>query len=483
MADAAARRGLHRGEPGAHRRGDDARRHRRGLPRLQRELRPAVRPDLRAQGRRPERGPAREGQRGARRRHARRRRRRDRPASTHERLGDRAARAQARDDRQAAAGRLDGARPPALRARPEVRRDHEGQLERGLRGRRRRSRCAAPRPSRSRSTRSSTSSTSRRARRRRSTSQEFGNALAGRGQDLNDAIGSSTRCCGSCSRSCATSPPERTQLSQLLPRRSAQTRGGGRAGGRGSRPTLFANLDTTFTALADVARPYIQESISGGPPALDAAIESLPPQRPFLANNDGAVPRAAAGRRARCSPPRRTSPTPSRSARPRCATRSPFNERLDPDVRGAAALRRRPAGDARRRRPDARRRSSPNPTLAHLAPAQTVCNYVSLWFRNVVVAAHRGRHQRHRRSASSSSSAPAGPNNEGGPASAPANGGVQARRTTTCTPTRTRTRRRPARRRSARPANETYPAGQQVIGNVPGNQGTTHDETTRDTTK
>jgi hypothetical protein len=33
-------------------------------------------------------------------------------------------------------------------------------------------------------------------------------------------------------------------------------------------------------------------------------------------------------------------------------------------------------------------------------------------------------------------------------------------------------------------ANETFPAGRQVIGNVPGNQGTRHDRTTiqRDTT-
>ena len=48
--------GLHRREPRAHRRGDDARHPRRGLPRLQRELGPAVRPDLLAEGRRAQRG-------------------------------------------------------------------------------------------------------------------------------------------------------------------------------------------------------------------------------------------------------------------------------------------------------------------------------------------------------------------------------------------------------------------------------------------
>ena len=49
-ASEAARLGLDRGQPRAHRRGDDARRDRRGLPRLQREQRPAVRADLPAQG-------------------------------------------------------------------------------------------------------------------------------------------------------------------------------------------------------------------------------------------------------------------------------------------------------------------------------------------------------------------------------------------------------------------------------------------------
>ena len=34
---------------------------------------------------------------------------------------------------------------------------------------------------------------------------------------------------------------------------------------------LFVYLDTTFTALARVARPFIQETISETPPTLDVA--------------------------------------------------------------------------------------------------------------------------------------------------------------------------------------------------------------------
>ena len=51
-----------------------------------------------------------------------------------------------------------------------------------------------------------------------------------------------------------------------------------------SQADLFVNLDTTFSALADVARPFIQDSISNGPPALTTAIRAFPFQRVFLAD-------------------------------------------------------------------------------------------------------------------------------------------------------------------------------------------------------
>ena len=47
---------------------------------------------------------------------------------------------------------------------------------------------------------------------------------------------------------------------------------------------LFVNLDTTFAALATVARPFLQETISESPPTLETGIEEFPKQRPFLRN-------------------------------------------------------------------------------------------------------------------------------------------------------------------------------------------------------
>ena len=62
-----------------------------------------------------------------------------------------------------------------------------------------------------------------------------------------------------------------------------------------------------------------------------------------------------------------------------------------------------------------------NPTLANLTPAQTTCNYLTLWFRNVASVISEGdgngTWQRFIIIAT-----PQGPNNEGGPSSAPANG-------------------------------------------------------------
>jgi phospholipid/cholesterol/gamma-HCH transport system substrate-binding protein len=47
---------------------------------------------------------------------------------------------------------------------------------------------------------------------------------------------------------------------------------------------LFENLDRTFTAFAEVARPYIQQSIERGPSGLDTATEVFPKVRPFFRN-------------------------------------------------------------------------------------------------------------------------------------------------------------------------------------------------------
>ena len=91
---------------------------------------------------------------------------------------------------------------------------------------------------------------------RRSTSRSSATRFAGRGADINHAIQELDPLLRRpAAGDAATSPSRADRPARLLPARSAQTRGRGRAGRRDAGRSCSANLDTTFTALADVARP------------------------------------------------------------------------------------------------------------------------------------------------------------------------------------------------------------------------------------
>jgi hypothetical protein len=117
-----------------------------------------------------------------------------------------------------------------------------------------------------------------------------------------------------------------------------------------------------------------------------------------------------------------------------------------------------------------------NPSLKSLAPVQLTCNYITLWFRNVASLLSEGDSngtwQRFIVIA-----LPTGPNNEGGPSSAPANGPEPANHLHNNPYPNVGA---PGEDNECEAANEKYLAGQTVLGNVPGNQGTTHDQTKRD---
>ena len=84
-----------------------------------------------------------------------------------------------------------------------------------------------------------------------------------------------------------------------------------------------------MAALREVARPYIQDSIEGGKPALDAGIESLPRQRPFLANTEGLMRELQPGV-ARAAHRRAGALERARDRhRACCRSTPPLNQRLD----------------------------------------------------------------------------------------------------------------------------------------------------------
>jgi phospholipid/cholesterol/gamma-HCH transport system substrate-binding protein len=110
------------------------------------------------------------------------------------------------------------------------------------------------------------------------------------------------------------------------------------------------------------------------------------------------------------------------------------------------------------------------PAIRFIAPAQTVCNYGTLLFRNAAGIVSEG-------GASGTWQRfivfrpPEGPNNEGSPSSAPANGGGDPGNFLHVNPY-PNTAAPGQSPRECEAGNEPYLVGQQVIGNVPGNQGT-----------
>ena len=290
----------------------------------------------------------------------------------------------------------------------------------------------------------------------------FGDAFAGRGESINTAIGSFRpllRDVVPVAQNLASPETDLRRFFGELGDAAAIV-----APAAEAQAELFVNLDTTFRALREVSRPYIQDSITGGVPALDTAIRTLPIQRPFLRNTEGLFrelqPGAAALRR--YAPTIADALVEGTRTLPRTP---PFNRRLaslldelqvfaeDPQVRqGLQAT--------------TSTLQSLNPTLAFITPAQTVCNYLTLWFRNVSsllsVGDRNGTWQRFIIVAT-----PQGPNSEGGPASAPANGPTEDNHLHTNPYPNTAA---PGQPRECEAGNEPYARGRTVVSNPSGTQ-------------
>jgi virulence factor Mce-like protein len=298
----------------------------------------------------------------------------------------------------------------------------------------------------------------------------FGNAFAGRGQDLNRGIRALNPLLAQLGPAMANLADDRTRLarfSEALGRTSAIV-----APVAEQQASLFVNLDTTFSAFAAIARPYLQDSISGGPPALQTAIDELPKQRAFLANSEGFFHDLRPGVKALSGaaedlsdaftvgePALRKSVQLNKDLKPVFASVQRFAE--DPLV----ALGVRDLGETAR---------IANPLFATLAPSQTVCNYWTLLFRNAASLLSEGdtngTGQRFIIIA-----APQGPNNEGSPSSAPA-GGPTSDNYLHANPYPNTAA--PGQTQECEAGNEAYAPGQQVIGNVPGDQGKSTQKTT-----
>ena len=301
------------------------------------------------------------------------------------------------------------------------------------------------------------------------TLEGFGTALAGRGDDINEVIVDLRPLLiylQPVARNLADPDTQLARFFQELGDAAAEA-----APVAEEQASLFVNLDTTFTALASVARPFIQQSISNSPPAEDAGIRGFPQQRPFLRNTAALFSELRPG----VDVLPRTAPILADALEIGTDTlaRTPeFNEQLEDVFVALKNFTEEPLV-----RPGIERLNdtveSLRPTLAFITPAQTVCNYGTLWFRNISsllsVGDQNGTWQRFIIVAT-----PQGPNNEGGPSSAPANGGGTDPANYLHSNAYPNTAA-PGQPRECEAGNEVFHVGQQVIGNVPGNQGTETD--------
>lgn len=290
----------------------------------------------------------------------------------------------------------------------------------------------------------------------------FGTALAGRGQSINTAIGAFRpllRDVIPVMRNLAA--PETglgTFVSELSDAAAIV------APAAETQASLFRNLDATMAALNEVARPYIQDAIERGKPALDAGIESLPRQRPFLRNSQALMRDLQPGARALG----RAAPELSQALAAGIETlpeTPPFNRRLDSLLQEVKAFADDPLVP-RGLQHTTELVNSLRPTLDYVAPAQTVCNYATLFFRNIASLLSEGdRNGTWQRFIIVAP--PAGPNNEGGPASGPADGPTEANHLHTNPYPNTAA---PGQPRECEAGNEPYLRGRTVTSNVPGTQ-------------
>jgi hypothetical protein len=291
----------------------------------------------------------------------------------------------------------------------------------------------------------------------------IGTALAGRGEDLNDFISVLPPLLSNLEPVARNLSDVRTRLVRFFPSIErvarivtpvAEVQG-----------QLFGNLDTTFTALASVARPFIQQTISESPPTLSTLTADLPVQRAFLANSTALAADLRPGVEVLPStlPDLADSHELGIAALPGAPA---FNKELSNvfvSLANFATDPLVPLGIQRLNETVA----TLNPTLKFLTPAQVVCNYGTLWFRNVSSVLSEG---------DSNGTwqrfiiipTPQGPNSESGPSSAPADGPSIANHLHANPYPNTAA---PGQPKECESGNEPYQAGKTIVGNVPGNQG------------
>jgi len=214
----------------------------------------------------------------------------------------------------------------------------------------------------------------------------FGNSLAGRGPQLNEAIGALRRAAVSGQpilRKIVEPSSNFAGFWRALEALSATV-----APVAETQAQMFVALDRTFAAFARVSRPYIQETIEKSPPTLDEVNADLPAIRPFLRDTGRFFTALRPGVKALAE----TSPIIAESLHagiPVLNDSPVLNAQLQPTAEALVDFQEAPGVfNGLELLTDTNRLLKPS--LSYIAPSQTVCNYWSLTFNELASASKEG---------------------------------------------------------------------------------------------
>jgi len=295
----------------------------------------------------------------------------------------------------------------------------------------------------------------------------FGNALAGRGPQLNEAIGALKETAVHAEPLLHTIVEPSTNFAGFW--RSLEAFSATVAPVAEQNASLFVALDRTFGAFARVSRPFIQETIEKSPPTLDTANADLPVLRPFLRDTGRFFTALQPGAKALAE----TSPVIAESLHagiPVLNASPVLNAQLQPTAEALVAFQEAPGVfNGLELLTDTNRLLKPS--LTFIVPSQTVCNYWTLTFRQISNAASQGNSNGNWLQFVSFAP-PEGPNSESTFAAAPANGGPNERDNHLHFNPYPQTAA-PGQGKVCEAGNEKYIPGKTVIGHAPELWGTT----------
>ncbi|HUO72410.1 MAG TPA: MlaD family protein [Solirubrobacteraceae bacterium] len=206
----------------------------------------------------------------------------------------------------------------------------------------------------------------------------FSDALAGRGNDINDAIGAFVPLVRDLGPVATNLASNRTDLGGFF--RGLEAFSGALAPVAQAQADLYVDLDTTFRAIAPVAVPFLQNWISETPPTFSTVITDSPAIQPFLLDTADLFSKLRPG----FATLNQSAPVLADAFAAGTKT-LPGTKELDAQLLALAqrlsTYGQTPAVNSGLDRITLTA-SSLHPPLSFLTPAQSTCNYVSVFLRN-----------------------------------------------------------------------------------------------------